>query len=373
MLTDTIPGYPTSPYEFNGVYTDDLNLLELHDKMLKHLDWEIQKKLPILRQLVEQELNQQPESIVQLKSKKERISYLQEEIAKLESKQNYNSYMEQVKDILIQYVNLPRKKVFGISIVTQPDEYMEQRLYLINRYLELISKYVKVNIFRRPERSSICEICGFDYGSYDITDSCPNCHVQINIINRNTNAKIKTKPAKNNYEDRNNFYRTLIRYQGKQIVKLPDDIFTRLDNYFSSYHLPTANEIKKRPLDERGRREGTTLNLMLTALKNIGLSEHYENARLICHLYWDWKLPNVSNLEKNIMDDYEQFQSRYRSYKKNRKSSLNTQLLLYHLLKKNGHMCYRDDFKIVSTEEICRNQENIIKNIFTDLGWEFSY
>lgn len=358
--------YPTPPVEFKGMFKDDLNIIDLHNKMLKYFDWELNVKLPELIK-IKQQLEQVPanEKPVDTKDRLAKLNIVINDISVINSNRK-DEYIKSAEPIINQYQQYNKRKMFK-------SEKDSNRLDVIYQYIELIKKYVKVDIVREPDISFICINCGINLSDKVIDEfvpRCPNCNFGITLFNKAITGQTKISSNKNNYEDRNNFYRSLIKYQGKQDIKLPDDIFDKLDDYFGRYKLLTRSQAGNKPYDERGRKEGTTLQMMITALKNIGMSNHYDDARLICRLYWGWILPNISDIENQVMEDYDKFQNIYRSIKDKRKSSLNTQLLLYHLLRHNGHKCYPDDFKIVFTEDIRREQEMIIKQIFSMLNWK---
>jgi hypothetical protein len=286
------------------------------------------------------------------------MSKLKEEIAAIKQGEKYNSYMARAEPLVAKY----KQYACNFSMSNNNDENV---LLTIYRYLDVLRDYVKVDIYQQVSSGNFCPWCGNSVeGMGD--SACPSCREHVVMVNKLP----KRTSGRNNYDDRNNFYRALVRFQGKQESKLPDELFSHLDQYFKSYRLPTGDIAKSRPLDERGRRVGTTFAMLITALKNLGYSQYYDDARLICRLYWGWTLPDLSPLEDKIMADYDAFQSVYRTRKNNRKSSLNTQLLLYYLLRRNGVPCYREDFKIITTHEICMAQEIMIKDIFKYLNWE---
>jgi len=94
-------------------------------------------------------------------------------------------------------------------------------------------------------------------------------------------------------------------------------------------------------------------------------------------LYWNWDIPDVSDIVDNVLKDYGVFSDIYITIRDtNKTSALNTEMTMYCLLRKNGHQCDRKEFKIVSTPSIYRKYVQKIKEIFEiakrkDPSWIF--
>ena len=198
-------------------------------------------------------------------------------------------------------------------------------------------------------------MCGYDLSTIENEERaaihCPSCGLECNLVNQVVTS-CNDKVGKNNYEDRENFLKALKRFQGKQVNKVPSSVMDKLDDYFRRYNLPLSDEVKCRPLDSHGKREGTTLDMLLKALSEVGCSSYYEDVNLIGHIYWGWALPDLAHLEESIMEDYDKSQRIFEEIKDERKSSLNTQYRLYRHLERQGFPCSKNDFKMVTTREI---------------------
>src|SRR5581483_7244727 len=109
----------------------------------------------------------------------------------------------------------------------------------------------------------------------------------------------------------------------------------------------TSDVILKQPHIARGRKANTNLVMMWKALHDINYSQLYEDAMLICHLYWGWILPDLSHIEEVILSDYDKTQKVYKSLDKLRSSSLGTQFRLFKHIQLRTNDCDIEDFKIV--------------------------
>ena len=206
---------------------------------------------------------------------------------------------------------------------------------------------------------------------------CPNCGLEkINIIKSAFYADGgRINNCRNNYEDRANFEKVLMRYQGKQVTKPGKDLYIKLDEYFISRGLLSSKEYNALPLTGDGTKAGTSREMMFDVLSNIGCSGYYDDINLICSVFFGWTLPDVSHLEDDIMKDYDEFQAVYDQLpdRDGRESSLNSQWKLFILLKRRGWPCKAKDFKIPTTASILEYHKIKTKQIYQILGWDCPY
>jgi hypothetical protein len=371
--------YEGYPNHIQSVYTDDLNIIDIHNKVIENLEWEynvllntLKHRLQELERVRDELLNSPILTLVRYQTIESQINDLKATINNIDNGKRLNQYIEKSRPHIDHYRDLTNKVVFN----KEDPSKIQERLSIIDGYLNVVREFIKIDVIKKPITATKCSVCGLDLSTVYITDTlsyCPSCKVTLSMFNRTPNysSPSVSKSKNNNYTDRKNFYKALLRFQGKQDVKkLPSDIFTKLDTYFRRYSLPTGEEIRKtRELNEKGQRKGTNLQMMIEAIRRIGES-CYEDANLICRIYWGWELPDLTQYENMIMSDYDMFQKEFESIKGSRKSSLNTQLLLYRLLRKNNINVTEDQFKIVKTDSIRQYQEEIIDKIFKKLGWK---
>ena len=183
---------------------------------------------------------------------------------------------------------------------------------------------------------------------------CPKCGYERENISYNSTYKDIQRvnlSNRNNYDDCENFRKALLRFQGKQNHQPPIKLYEQLDDYFVKIKKPTSKDILKIPLLE-GRKKGTSREMMFEALSETNNSAYYDDINLILHIYWGWELPDISQLEERIMEDYINTQHIYNAIlQKDRNASLNIQFRLYVHLKAVGYPCTKDDFKIQTSRD----------------------
>ena len=114
----------------------------------------------------------------------------------------------------------------------------------------------------------------------------------------------------------------MMRYQGRQSRKIDlTDLIKSLDEYFDSYSFPVSEIIKNMEFNYDGLSKGkTSVSKMIKALEELKRPDLYEDVNLICHEYWGWKLPDISDLHEKILDDYRKTQKVYVSLLKSEKA-----------------------------------------------------
>lgn len=234
------------------------------------------------------------------------------------------------------------------------------RHLIIQKYLDIASKYINVEVIRELPPKVLCPGCGIDFRDLHIDDNdvqvCPKCRIEQIAPPR---SSVLVENSNTNYEDRETFIKSLRRYEGKQINKLPDNIIPLLDDHFKSYGLADSKTIRALPLTRKGTKLNTSRDLMHKALKSTGLVDYYEDMNLICHLCWGWALPDISSIESTILDDYDKIQQIFKELPKERTSNLNGQFRLFKHLEMRGHTCSVHDFKVVTTRDIIEEYDSL--------------
>lgn len=376
--------------KISGIYSDDYNILTIHQQIVAKFRTEAQK-IGSLKQklLLEQDKLQQSQTMVERKNTRRQIDALREQIEKITSGSEYKQYLEKSKEYLRLYSELGQQhKVisFKESQSVESEEAKEKqqlRNMVISRYLDVARRYIEIDLLQETPEVDGCPCCGtLDEPICDESISgpsyCPNCGLERILIvhtSSNTNSSGGPTNSKSNYADRDNFHKTIRRYQGKQPDRIPAELYTSLDKYFTNYGLPSSEEVRKLPLDIYGLREGTSREMLFKALADIGRSAYYEDVNLIGHNYWGWKLHDISHLEDKLMEDYDASQRVFVRLKSDRKSCLNAQYRLFKHLQRyaqeEGFPCREEDFKIVTTRETLEYHDEMWEQMCQELRWKF--
>lgn len=365
------------PASFDARYKEDFDIIKAHKYILLKLEERV-KSNRIDEEIKELEKSlQKRQTLVQKKN-----TYIK--IEKLKKEKVYLSTLIQdyIKDVE-EYVEKYRKigsinRVITFSSEKQQDKENEEekdyRKRLIFNYLRAAERYYKINAVWEGDEVK-CPGCGTDLPQ-EVADEFSSPCCEVCGVERKIFAKVPfscdgvcDNTNRNNYEEEENFRKTVDRYQGKIMIKNLTHLLQDLDTFFVSCNMKIGEEIKKLPLNNKGRRPGTNKDLMAKALKEKGYPHHYKNMNLICYHYWGWTLPDLYDIEEGLFEDYKAFIRVYADLKKGRKSCLNAEYILLVLLLKRGRYCEPDDFKIVRTDEIFDEYEEIRIEIFTRLGW----
>lgn len=368
------------------IYEDDLNITKIINLVINEFKRLYKEKQDEL--LKKQKQLQNTTTMIDIKFLNAEIDKLKQETEKY-SDDKINQYFNRVKHLLEKYNDVkPSQKVYSFvnETTVSNDQNFIERHKIISEFLKITKEYIDINITRiakiETNKCPYCltDLCNNPYLTYNSTH-CSECGVDISSLLKNDFHKDFNRTNlsnKNNYEDRENFIKALKRFQGKQQNRLPDKLFEDLAKYFISYSFPPPDEIKKMPLKPNGTRGNISRELVFKALAETGNSDYYDDVNLITHILWDWKLPDLTEIENLIIEDYDISQKVYEKIKStivfpgkvNRKSSINIQYRLMRHLTHRGYKCSINDFKIAKTDSIIEYYEKIWAAICKELGWE---
>lgn len=399
--TDSIPD------KIEGVYKHDFNILEAHQTILKKFKYQRDYEFKKLEQRLsneEKKINNR-QNMIERKASLRAINNIKASMNDIINNKSLNEYLEHIQPLIDSYSLLGSlSKIVSFAKIkrdisdSESDDELEdfetqvKRHQLILDFIEIARRYIQIDLIREIKEGNNCPACGtkldqsMSSADDDGISTCPNCGIEkISIIQTRTyHDNARTNNSGNNYEDRANFRKVLMRYQGKEPDKPNQELYQKLENYFIENETPKIdvdNDGKRRfvtpefirtqlPLNQDGEKEGTSRSLMFKALKDIGCSEYYDHLNVILNEVWGWELPDISYLEDQIMEDYDVSQRVYEALPKDRKSSLNSQFRLYKHLKRLGHPCKSKDFRIPSTHDILEFHNTIWAKMCEVLDWE---
>ena len=386
-------------YDISGVYNNDINILEINIIIIDRLtELQESEKLRIKTELdIEVLAIKKSQNVLDRKDSIRKIKLYRDELINIDQSKVLNRYIEETREVLELYAQIGVKREvidFGgrgnsmdpghssKTVSVQNNEENEYRIMLIEKYLRISRKYSQVDIYKK--RVNCCNNCKSDISTSVIEEDgimiCSVCNVEIitlsHSITHDDGAVSSGSHHINNaiYEDRGNFEKALINYQGKQSENFPSNIYDKLDKYFISIGYPIGKEISQLPLNNDSRtsiktRGNSSRSIMLTALQNLEMFKHYKDINLLGKIYWNWSLPDLTELEHDIMNDYDISQEVFERIKGGRKSCLNIQYRLWKHLTRIGHPCVSSDFKLIKTTEIIKFYESTWKIICEELGW----
>ena len=202
---------------------------------------------------------------------------------------------------------------------------------------------------------------------------CKKCGTQKENVKKMVNYKDMSRvniSNKYNYERRIHFKDNINQYQGKQNATIDPQVYKDLEEQLELHGLLNSSSNKKEKF------ERVTKNHILLFLKETNHSKHYEDVVLIYHKLTGKKVPDISHLEVQLMEDFDLVSAAYDKLFKftgkiERKSFINTQYVFFQLLKRHKYPCSKYDFNMLKTLDRKSFHDGIVRQIFEFLGFNF--
>lgn len=351
------------------------NILIINDQILKKISDEIEtekqkhyKSLNILENLKKES---EPSSFI-IKEISDKSNNIKKRLEKLQNDLDF--YTLETVELLNKYKDIlktPKKINFMGNIVNEEDNVKQN---IISSYKNIASKYLYIKNDTKCNKT-LCNSCDIYFENEKTEEEiqiCPFCFTEYNTRNTsfsyNDNMRINVS-FKYTYDRKSHFKDCINQYQGKQNVVIPESIYKKLDLKFKFHNLLIGDE--KTPRLERYSK--ITKKTVLTFLKELGLSKHYENINLIYSTISGKKLNDITHILDDILKDFdillEHYDKKFSNI--NRKNFINTQYVLYQLLLKHNYPCEKEDFANIKTLDRKFFHETIMKTLFEDLGWNY--
>ena len=295
--------------------------------------------------------------------------------------------VDKLDQVIKHKKNVMKRKNMDISCF---DEYFDNYQYILDKYeltdndiylqdfLDLCNKYVKIECIKQIELMVRCKGCDKKLESDEETDdniyTCSECQCINTFLKPNSYSRI-TDSYSSSEDDTNNFIKVLDKYEGKNEPHPPDEIYEELDIYFVSMKMKNGEYYRNIPLNENGKKDGTSKRKLWDALENTGNNKYYDESNFIAHKYWGWRLPDISLDRERLISDYQETQNIWNKIKHNynRSASLGTQFRLYVHLKAIGYHCDREDFKIQDMVESLRIHNDAWKIMCEETGLKYEF
>uniref|UniRef100_A0A6C0KEV5 Uncharacterized protein n=1 Tax=viral metagenome TaxID=1070528 RepID=A0A6C0KEV5_9ZZZZ len=343
-----------------------------NQKNIVHLENEIRR----LRQLIiETEISPHVKRDLQ-----EKLHCLEQEKEKTNSiLENQHFYTMDVSELLETYHQAAPQKISFMS-KQKPDKNMSS---ITSSYLDILKKYdidyKELEDLTKNQKKSkkVCSLCNsqeFITNFDQNLEICENCGKQEEKSHKSTSFKDITRinlSNKYNYERRIHFKDCINQYQGKQNATIADKVYQDLEEQFEQHGLLTASPIKKT------RFESITKEHVLLFLKETNHSKHYEDVVLIYHKMTGKPIDDISHLEPQLMEDFDKISNLYDKRFKftgkiDRKSFINTQYVLFQLLRKYKYPCKKEDFNMLKTLDRKSFHDDIVRELFETLNFNFT-
>lgn len=215
-------------------------------------------------------------------------------------------------------------------------------------------------VSNQDQSVEICEVCGNQeeksHNSVGYKDMS-----RINMTN------------KYSYERSVHFRDCINQYQGKQNATVDDKVYKDIEEQLELHGKLKPVQIGE---NKKKRFENITKDQILLFLKETGHSKHYEDVFLIYHKMTGKKIDDFTYLENKLMEDFENISETYDKLfkftgKVDRKSFINTQYILYQLLRRHKHPCDKKNFNMLKSLDRKAFHDTICSEIFEHLGFNF--
>ena len=294
-------------------------------------------------------------------------------IKDLETDNSKNFYIIETVDFIEQYKEILEKPV-KVSFNGRSSKNNKEKQTIINKYIEIASKYVDLKINVEKKDKNVCKNC--NHKEFDIEDGniyiCSNCSAQQFILKNVSSYKDIDRiniSSKYCYDRSIHFRDCINQYQGKQNSTVNQKVYDELEKQFELHHLLVGDKT----MSKTERFKNITKEHINIFLKELGYSKHYENVNLIHYNLTGIKPDDISYLEDKLLEDFDILTDMYDKIYKNidRKNFINTQFVLFSLLVKHKHPCNKEDFTILKTVDRLNFHNEVTSHLFQQIGWTF--
>lgn len=383
----------------------DMDILELNTKIRKFIDEETiniemtRKTLEQINILLSGQFNLRPRIIYKLNNLKDNLTN------QIKEHENLKYFNVDVAPLIDRYHNL-NKQTMAIPFFNTNKKYLNQHTLKKEQtkkeFIQKLKEYTTLKNFEfmmksyvsaprsspppcicgnkkefiRDEDRAVCAICSTEQSLISNMSSFSDVG-RVNMANKYT------------YNRKVHFRDCIIQYQGKQKTYIPEEIYTIIEVKLVEKKLIDCDS----NLPREKKYENVTRIMVLDILKELeskDVKKFYDDIVLIHHTLTGQPCDNIEYLEDSLLDDFDKLTETYDNLYTNneeekqsgsdyklkttkRKNFINAQFVLYQLLKKHGHPCNEMDFLTLKTSERKRFHHTICKELFSILGWKYSY
>lgn len=314
---------------------------------------------------------------------------------------NLNYYLIHSIPLLDKYKDISRKqvKIQFMGAMNAPGSTDHDMNIIIRDYLKLVKKYFPEEFYKnnlhemekyimtspistlplrlggkKQQKCQSCNIENMKIVNHDNNFVCEQCGYIYDSVTNDISFKDMDRiniSNKYQYDRRTHFKDCINQFQGKQNATIDPQVYKDLTEQFRLHHLIPENheELPKEIAFEKITKEHVML-----FLKETDHTKHYEDVVLIHHQLTGKQPPDISHLENNLLHDFDELTTLYdKLYRNNeRKNFINTQYVLFQLLKRWKYPCKKEDFNILKTIDRKYFHDTIMQELFEVLGWNIN-
>lgn len=348
-----------------GYYDENTDIHDIHKYVLEHFQ-KLSNDIPNITEKIrslQMKLKTEKLQMIDINAINRQIQKYESQLQTLLSGEKKKEYLEKALPIIEKFDEIKSAEgpyfKFGENKKFNPD-----KLSLIRAFIQIASIYAPIDLTLRPfNTTGLCPYCRQKFSNdEDGKIICYDCDIYQDILTHDAEFSDRdriNRASNNNYMNRETFERAKKCYQGKQQVEFPDELRKKFDEY-CDFH--------------KKNKKLLTYETTRPIFKEIGFPGFYEDINLFLFLHPEIQrpLPNITEYEPLIDQDYDKFYQKFIEIKGDeRDSGLNAWYLLYILLRRRKIPCNKCDFKIPETSSIRIANDNIARKVFEALNWEF--
>lgn len=354
----------------------EYDILQLDKRIKEKIEKELQSIEKYKNQLesIYDDINNKKLSYREKKKLKIDGEELSKKINKLQNNEVLLNYLCETQKIISDYMKIlevPVNISFFSSKKQKSSEEDTKKEELLQKFLLIAKKYIDIKNFKKEKKKNIeCE-CG-NNSQFVFSENCLTCEVcgmESNIYTINTNFKDIDRvnlSQKYKYSKRVYFRDTVNRYEGKQNKKIDTKVYNDIGDWFKRHNLLCTDEDNFHLKHKNIKKEHIYM-----ALSETGNNLHYEDINLLHNYFTGIPCPDISSVREEIFEDFDKLMNAYDSINTERVNSLNSQYILYQLLRRRKIKVNENDFGMLKTRDRLIEYDNIYKKLC--LLVEFQY
>lgn len=350
-----------------------------YDEKIKSAFKEQVKELPSIRrnkQEIGKELKKSPPEGRKEYLEKE-LRSLSEREQSVEQQDSLAQYAVDVQPILDRYMKLLQTQEVDYFVGKGKKSLSSKKRKLEQQYLSVARQHDSFGILPSDDKVKlVCDNCSStDIDFYDErTGVCTNCSAIKELMVNTGCYRDNTRTngtSEYQYERRIHFRDTTDNFQGKQ-NKVPDQtVCNKINETLRRYKIL---------VDGNKPYINVTLDHIQMCLKENNLNDDHGKDAQLYHTHLTGKSgPDLSHIEKDLFDDHDKITEIYPDVlaeviaesngKWDRKSFLNTEYILFQLLKRRGYPCKQSQFRILKTRDPLVLHDLAYGKVVQRLGW----
>jgi len=369
----------------NEVENETYDILQLDEKIKRHIQEET-KRVNQYKERVEQIENELSSGEIPYRMRKqyeEELETVRKKIYEIETNNLFSEYICMSQKIIGEYMKLVGTPMsisfFGGNKSHTPQSH-EKKEDLLEKFLDIAKNYIPIKTFKREVQLKHSCLCGNStyFTQTENTITCDGCGIEKNIYTIHTNFKDVDRvnlSQKYKYNKKTHFRDTMNQYQGKQNKKIDPIVYEKCDQWFKRHNL--LLDVEEDVVGEKERfyrqHKKITKGHIDMALCETGNTSNYEDVNLIHNYFTGIPCPDISHIESDLNDDFDKVAEAYETLKDvDRTNFLNSQYVLYQLLRRRKEKVDEGDFHKLKTRERLIEHDIIYSKICLINEWSFS-